>query len=151
MTNIEKLGDFAFGNCNISYIDLSHAKYIGGHVFGSNTNVTFKLTDAGAVDFTSVEFIGGWAFDSMNFNSSYVDLGTHLTDIRHQVFTGAHVNIIVRSPEVPNVSTGWRNLQPSNGCYTYVPAALIDEYKEKCSSYEWAFKTIENDLPAQYR
>jgi len=35
--------------------------------------------------------------------------------------------------------------------YTYVPEALIEEYKTKCSYYAWAFKTIENDLPAQYR
>ena len=152
--NLKKIGSYALRDTSIGYLNLSAIEEIGSDAISNiGGYIEFKLTDSGAIDLRNLKKTGAWPFHDKQItsNSNYIDLGDHLESLNAQPFCRFNANLIVRNITPPEFTRDWDNLKPADGYYIYVPAESLTTYQTKCSRYSSMFKTIENDLPAQYR
>ena len=116
------IGSSSFKNCSVDEMDLSKVTYIGNEAFYGCVNFSIKNNDL-----TSIETFEGWAFNGMTLNG-IIDCGEHLVKVGSEVFLRSGCDVIIRSPQVPDVSDGWKNLHMSTGHYLYVLDNLVNDY-----------------------
>ena len=148
--NLESMGNNCLYNCSLltTTIDFSHVKYMAGGALWNCNNIKAKRTSKGCIDMTSIEELGGWAFDTaISDFTGYIDLGANLKKIGNQNWSALNVNFICRCTQLPE-KNGWSCFNTKNGYYTYVLDELLEDYKSTFDSNASKFKPI-SELPVE--
>ena len=153
ISNVVKIGNSALSGTIINSIDLSKVKRIDTAGVAINTAVNFKLTDAGAIDLTSIEHLDNFAFNYRNnrhdANSEYIDLGTHLAFIGTQPLSMLNVHVIIRSTTPPEFyANGYGHLDTAKDHYVYVPDEALNTYRGAYPGNTTNIKPI-SELPVE--